>query len=195
MKATRSSVLIILVLIGLVVLVTGVLQAAATGWAGVRSQRALAPGERVSLSSGLKVTIPDGWSGEFIRYWPVPLWIPVGDAADLARREEIIASGVLLGESTEIRVLSLRRGGQAAERVLSRLPVDGRVSRGTPFVGLLPSSTYQDMRVVTVVVDRGTKSDIALVTLSSSAAIEPDPVARLAWEVLSIEGAELPSDE
>ena len=88
-NVTKRAVIVITVVVA--ALSFGAFQAA-TRWDGAKERRALRPGARVELESGLAFTVPDGWEGSYTKYWPLPSWTPgvAGIAADL-RFSEVLA--------------------------------------------------------------------------------------------------------
>ncbi|MCL4079717.1 hypothetical protein MX659_08985 [Coriobacteriia bacterium Es71-Z0120] len=91
------------------------------GWSGVRAEKVLSAGQSLVMDSGVTLTVPEGWSGRWVRYWHVPLWLPVGDAADLGRSDYVLLKGEAGGEQVMVSITSFRRGGKGAQRVLSQL--------------------------------------------------------------------------
>jgi len=162
-----------------------------TGWDGVRSESVLVEGKDVVTSSGVGFSIPVGWTGRKVSYWSLPLWIPLGDSADLARTDVVYLSGSVSDVPLEIVVTSFRRGGDAAESILDELQASSNESIDSAGGWLVVPKGESTTRSRVVLSGRR-RGDVVLLTISSAVPIGEVEGAELAWRALKVTGVDMP---
>lgn len=171
----------------------GVLTVAAiahqTGWAGIRSERTLRAGDSLKISSGLGIHVSQGWTGRYVTYFTLPSWLPLGDAADLARVDMVELNGEVDGADLQVVIASLRRDGPGAARIMSRTQKTA-VPAGQRFVAYLTENAHTN--AVSLVASVSSTHDIAHVSIMPSVSMESSVAAELVWNSLSVEGVSLP---
>lgn len=148
------------------------------GWSGEVRQRALSPGDSIDLESGIRLTIPAGWSGRHTKYVWSPSWLPLGDA-DLHRSEYLS----LVSSSRDVIMVSFvsyYRNGRPV-RTGSVLGSGANVE----VFGPAGSGSVTTVRIQ--VPDR--RLGFAFIGGGSH---EPMTAAREVWSLLGVKGADLP---
>ncbi|MCE5191876.1 MAG: hypothetical protein LLG08_08990 [Actinomycetia bacterium] len=148
------------------------------GWSGEVRQRALSPGDSVELESGIRLTVPAGWSGRYTKYAWSPSWLPLG-AADLHQSEylSLVSSS---RDAVMVSFVTYYRNG----RPVRTGPVVGSGANvdvfGPQESGALTTVRMQvpDHRLGFAFIDGGAR--------------DPMTAAREVWSVFGVKGAGLP---
>lgn len=168
------------------------LNAYISGWPGIRSERLLRSGETLTTTSGLSLVIPEGWEGRYVKYYRFPAWLPIGDSADLARGDMAELRRHDEAPGLTVTILSLRRDGRAARRLISET-AGAALPTGETFSALVSSSVDSSASAsVRVLASVSPKHDIALMMITGAGVVNPGQAAGLVWEALSIEGVDAP---
>ncbi|MBI5232227.1 MAG: hypothetical protein HY876_08700 [Coriobacteriales bacterium] len=174
-------------LAGLVAIIAVVAAAAwvFVAWDGVRSERELAPGDTLTLESGITLTVPPGWGGRQTRYYRVPLWLPIGQSRrDKLRFSEYVSLRADAVEDAADDFIAITFYDDSAA------PAAGMVLANSDTARVYSGARGEPTHVETIV--SGAARGHIFVRPASLEGQNARPRLAEVWDLLEIRGATLP---